>query len=72
MRIKLQSVQNFCIFAALDLTLVDLPGLVKNPTQDQDENIEQQVNSCLFVNTRENSKLIFKDASFIFLPRSKI
>ena len=42
----LQPVQNFCIFAALDLTLVDLPGLVKNPTHDQDDDIEEQVKFC--------------------------
>ena len=51
------------------LWLVDLPGLVKNPTSGQDENIEEQVKfwkNLFFIN-------IFWIITFlIFLYRSKI
>lgn len=48
-----------CVFAVLNLTLVDLPGMTKVPVGDQPADIEHQIREMLmqFV-TKENCLLL--------------
>lgn len=51
-------VLNFLVFAVLNLTLIDLPGLTKVPIGDQPADIEAQIKAMIFTFIRKDNALI--------------
>lgn len=52
---------------APDLTLIDLPGIVRNPIGDQPQDIEQQIRDLIYKHIEGGGAILAQQASMIHL-----